>query len=49
MTADVNDVATQLGRKIDDPLETEQITAWIELGGDHDLQTLSESRSDHRR
>ena len=31
MTADVNDVATQLGRKIDDPLETEQITAWIEL------------------
>lgn len=31
MTADVNDVATQLGRKIDDPLEMEQITAWIEL------------------
>ena len=31
MTADVADVATQLGRKIDDPLEMEQITAWIEL------------------
>lgn len=31
MTADVSDVATQLGRKIDDPLEMEQITAWIEL------------------
>lgn len=31
MTASVQDVATQLGRPIDDPLEINQITAWLEL------------------
>lgn len=31
MTASVQDVATQLGRPIDDPLETNQVTAWIEM------------------
>lgn len=31
MTASVQDVATQLGRPIDDPLEINQITAWIEM------------------
>lgn len=31
MTATVQDVATQLGRPIDDPQETAQIGAWIEL------------------
>lgn len=31
MTASVQDVATQLGRPIDDPLEINQVTAWIEM------------------
>lgn len=31
MTASVQDVATQLGRPIDDPLEINQVTAWLEL------------------
>ena len=31
MTATVQDVATQLGRDITDPLEVNQITAWLEM------------------
>lgn len=31
MTATVKDVATQLGRPIDEPSEIAQVTAWIEL------------------
>lgn len=31
MTASVKDVATQLGRDITDPLEVNQITAWLEM------------------
>lgn len=31
MTASVKDIAIQLRRTIDDPAETEQVTAWIEL------------------
>lgn len=31
MTARVKDIAIQLRRTIDDPAETEQVTAWIEL------------------
>lgn len=31
MTASVKDVATQLGRPIDEPLEINQVTAWIEM------------------
>lgn len=31
MTASVQDVATQLRRPIDDPLEINQVTAWIEM------------------
>lgn len=31
MTASVQDVATQLGRPIDEPSEVAQVTAWLEL------------------
>ena len=31
MTASVQDVATQLGRPIDEPSEIAQVTAWLEL------------------
>lgn len=31
MTASVQDVATQLGREITDPVEAQQVTAWLEL------------------
>ena len=31
MTATVQDVATQLGRPIDEPSEVAQVTAWLEL------------------
>ncbi len=31
MTASVKDVATQLGRPIDEPSEVAQVTAWLEL------------------